>query len=61
MPKTTHAIWKDKSERHLQYVNDDESHTCQRKYNMTMTLIRVKESKSDNQKHENDTRERECA
>ena len=39
----------------MRYVNDSERNTCQHEDNMKKTLIRVKERKSDNQKHENDT------
>lgn len=45
----------------LANANDIESNTCQRKYYKKTTLIKVKESKSDNCEHENDTCESEGA
>lgn len=43
----------------LAYMNENESDTCQHEDNMKKTLIKVKASKSDNQKHENDTHKSE--
>ena len=48
-------------ERLLRYVNDNESNACQRKDDMKMKLIRVKESETNNREHEIDTHENKGA
>lgn len=53
--KIWYAIWKQKCERSLRYVNDDENQTCQGEDYMKMTLIKGKERKGDSHKHKNNT------
>lgn len=57
--KKKFSIWREKCEWHLWYANDDESDTSKSEYNMKITLIKVKETKSDCKKDENYTCESE--
>lgn len=61
MPKDDTCDSKRKVQTTLVNVNEIESDTCQRKYNMKMKLIKVKTRKSDSHKHESDTCESEGA
>lgn len=53
--------WLLKYKQLLQYVNESESNTCEKKNNIKMTLVMVEARKSDIQKHESDSHENKYA